>query len=103
MLILLELLIQIYCYIATLTADVTLNRATNDFCFNVLNVTSKRKLDMNGIYIFMIFVFFAVFKVINNFDVGYPVFKYENYKDRTVSDRNCYSILLLIVLRFSAK
>ena len=103
MLILLVLPIQIYCYIATRTAAVTLKRATYDGCFNVLNITSKMKLDMNVIYIFMIFVVFAILKMINNFNVGCPVLKCENYRDRTVSDSNCYSILLFIVLRFSTK
>ena len=58
---------------------------------------------MNGIYIFMVFVVFAFLKMINNFNVGYPVLKCENCRERTVGYSNCYSILLLVVLRFSAK
>ena len=103
MLILLLLLIEFYCYKATRTAALTLNRATNDFCYNVLNITSKRKLDMDGIYISMVVAVFAILKMINKFNVGYPVLKCENYRERTVSCSNCYSILLLSVLRFSAK
>jgi hypothetical protein len=58
---------------------------------------------MNGIYIFVVVAIFAILKMINNFNVGYPVLKCENYKERTVSYSNCYSNLLLIVLLFSAK
>jgi len=99
-LILLVVLIEFCCYKATRTAAYTLNRATNDFCFNILNITSKRKLDMNGIYIFMVVAVFAILKMFNNFNVAYPILKCENYRERIFSYSKCYSILLLIVLGF---
>ena len=72
-LILVVLFIHVYCHIAARTAAITLNWATDDFCFNALNITSKRKLDMNGIYIFMVVAVFAFLKMIYNFNVRYPI------------------------------